>query len=63
MTCVGCQRKIAAKEQFVIQDKTGYRFCLECGEWMIDVQMCEPRGCSCSRGGNAVTCECRGRSS
>ncbi len=58
MTCSDCKRTIEGTEESLIQDKTGRRLCLDCGERYWDVTMCSPAGCSCSRGGNAITCEC-----
>ena len=57
--CEDCKREILATESFVQEDKTGRRFCTDCGDYYWNVTTVEPRGCSCSRGGNAITCECR----
>lgn len=59
MTCNKCKRVIGPNEEFCQQDKTGVRLCLECADYHTDVTMCAPSGCSCSRGGNAMYCECR----
>jgi hypothetical protein len=60
MTCSDCKRDIGVNEQSAIQDKTGRRLCVDCADEYWDVTICEPAGCSCSRGGNALTCEtCR----
>jgi hypothetical protein len=59
MICQDCKRTISRDEDFVIQDRTGKRFCLDCADSHVDVCMVEARGCNCSRGGNALTCECR----
>lgn len=59
MTCTECTREIGRNEESAIQDKTGARLCVECSDQHWDVTMCEPRGCSCSRGGSAMNCECR----
>lgn len=59
MTCADCTQEIETREESCIQDKTGRRLCVDCADEYWDVTMCAPRGCSCSRGGNAITCECR----
>lgn len=59
MTCNKCERVIGPNAEFCLQDKTGVRLCLECADYHTDVTMCAPSGCSCSRGGNAMYCECR----
>lgn len=59
MTCNECKRVIGATEEFCQQDKTGFRLCLDCADCHTDVTMCAPAGCSCSRGGRAMYCECR----
>jgi hypothetical protein len=59
ITCDECGNTIPRDSDFAIQDKTGRRFCLDCADDHCDVSTVPARGCSCSRGGNPSTCECR----
>ena len=58
MTCSKCGTKIKVNTDYLVQDKTGAKLCMECGEHFYDVTTAH-RACSCSRGGNAMYCECQ----